>query len=162
MSKTNISEIVSSLLSGVHGISRSETIIGAPQQAGDATIIPVHRLKIAFGAASASAGAHGARVGGESGGHGVGGAVELEPVAAIAVSKDGTAHLLTVEGDERGAWSSLLQEVPDILGKLAHSLGDRVRHELSPRAPEVAQVRTTSLSAAEPTRALSGREPDEG
>ena len=133
MSKTNISEIVNSLLSGVHGISRSETIVGAPQQAGDATVIPVHRLKIAFGAASATAGAHGGGLGGESGGHGAGGAVELEPVAAIAVGKDGSAHLLAVESDQQGVWSALLQEVPDILAKLAHTFGDRMRHELETR-----------------------------
>lgn len=161
MSKTNISEIVSSLLSGVHGISRSETIVGAPQQAGDATIIPVHRLKIAFGAASATAGAHGARVGGESGGHGAGGAVELEPVAAIAVAKDGSAHLLTVEGDERGAWSGLLQEVPDILGKLAHSFGDRMRHELSTRGVEPAQALPAPNAAPEAARALNARDPEQ-
>lgn len=135
MAKTNISEIVNSLLSGVHGISRSETIIGAAQQAGDATVIPVHRLKIAFGAASASAGARGKNGGGESGGHGAGGAVELEPVAAIAVSKDGRAQLLTVEGDERNAWSSLLKDVPDLLGKLANTLGERLRQPL-PAAPQ--------------------------
>jgi uncharacterized spore protein YtfJ len=149
MSKTNISEIVSSLLSGVHGISRSETIVGAPQQAGEATVIPVHRLKIAFGAASATAGAQGGGVGGESGGHGAGGAVELEPVAAIAVGKDGTAHLLTVEGDQQGAWSALLQEVPDILGKLAHTFGDRVRHELATRGA----VDAKPIAAGEPSPA---------
>jgi uncharacterized spore protein YtfJ len=150
MSKSNISEIVNSLLSGVHGISRSETIIGAPQQAGDATVIPVHRLKIAFGAASASAGAHGARVGGESGGHGAGGAIELEPVAAITVSKDGVARLLTVEGDNKSAWSSLLAEVPDIVGRIAHSLGDRLRHELAPAAQP-----PRAISEAEAPRALT-------
>lgn len=156
MSKTNISEIVNSLLSGVHGISRSETIVGAPQQAGDATVIPVHRLKIAFGAASATAGAHGGGVGGESGGHGAGGAVELEPVAAIAVSKDGTAHLLMVEGDQQGAWSALLQEVPEILGKLAHTVSDRMRHELATRGA----LEVKPLAAVEPSPAqLSGGEP---
>jgi uncharacterized spore protein YtfJ len=133
MSNNKISEIVSSLLNGVQGITKSETIIGAPQQAGEATIIPVHRLKIAFGAASASAGAQGESVGGKSGGHGAGGAVELDPVAAIAISKDGHAHLLTVEGDERSAWSAMLQEVPDILSRLAQSVSDRVRHELKAR-----------------------------
>ncbi|MFZ5897419.1 MAG: spore germination protein GerW family protein [Myxococcota bacterium] len=142
MSKSNISEIVSSLLSGVHGISRSETIIGAPQQAGEATVIPVHRLKIAFGAASASAGAHGGRLGGDTGGHGAGGAVELEPVAAIAVGKDGAAHLLTVEGDTRGAWSQLLQDAPELISKVLNSMGERMRHELTARntAPEAARV----------------------
>lgn len=118
----------------MQGISKSETIVGAPQQAGDATVIPVHRLKIAFGAASANAGARGAKVGGDSGGYGAGGAVELEPVAAIAVAKDGSAHLLTVEGDEKAGWSALLQEVPDIVSRLANAVGDRVRLELAARA----------------------------
>jgi uncharacterized spore protein YtfJ len=140
MSDTKIADIVESLLTGVQGISKSETIVGAPQQAGDATIIPVHRLKIAFGAASANAGARGAKVGGDSGGHGAGGAVELEPVAAIAVAKDGTAHLLTVEGDEKAGWSALLQEVPDIVSRLANAVGDRVRLELSSRGLQTSQL----------------------
>jgi uncharacterized spore protein YtfJ len=138
MSESKIAEVVESLLKGVQGISRSETIIGAPQQAGDATIIPVHRLKIAFGAASANAGARGSKVGGDSGGHGAGGAVELEPVAAIAVAKDGSAHLLTVEGDEKAGWSALLQEMPDIVSRLANAVGDRVRLELSARGTQAA------------------------
>ena len=140
MSESKIAEVVESLLQGVQGISKSETIIGAPQQAGDATVIPVHRLKIAFGAASANAGARGSKLGGDSGGHGAGGAVELEPVAAIAVSKDGTAHLLTVEGDEKAGWSALLQEMPDIVARLANAVGDRVRLELSSRGVATAQV----------------------
>ena len=134
MSDSKIAEVVESLLKGVQGISKSETIVGAPQQAGDATVLPVHRLKIAFGAASANAGARSEKLGGDSGGHGAGGAVELEPVAAIAVAKDGTAHLLTVEGDEKAGWSALLQEVPDIVSRLANAVGDRVRLELSSRA----------------------------
>lgn len=130
MSQGKIVDLVSTLLAGVQSIAKSETIVGQPQKAGDATVIPVHRVKIAFGAATANAGAHGAGIGGDTGGQGAGGAVELEPVAAIAVGKDGSAHLLSVESDAHGAWSTLLQEVPDILSKLAHALGDRVRHEL--------------------------------
>jgi uncharacterized spore protein YtfJ len=140
MSDSKIADIVESLLTGVQGLSKSETIIGAPQQAGDATIIPVHRLKIAFGAASANAGARTGKVGGDSGGHGAGGAVELDPVAAIAIGKDGTAHLLTVEGDERAGWSALLQEMPDIVSRLANAVGDRVRLELASRAAPAAQI----------------------
>src|SRR5262249_6515175 len=110
------------------------------QQAGDATVIPVHRLKIAFGAASANAGARGARVGGDSGGHGAGGAVELEPVAALAVARDRTAHPLTVPGDERAGLSALLPEMPDIVSRLANAVGDRVRLELSSRGAPAAQL----------------------
>jgi uncharacterized spore protein YtfJ len=147
MSESKIGDIVSSLLSGVHGISKSETIVGEPQQAGDATIIPVHRLKIAFGAGSASAGAKTSKAGGKSGGYGAGGAVELDPVAVIAISKQGHAHLLTVDGDESNSWSALLQEVPDLLGRLAQSVGERVRSELTARSINAAEVRTP----AEPT-----------
>jgi uncharacterized spore protein YtfJ len=147
MSESKIGDIVSSLLSGVHGISKSETIVGEPQQAGDSTIIPVHRLKIAFGAGSATAGAKSGKLGGKSGGHGAGGAVELDPVAVIAISKNGHAHLLTVDGDESSAWSALLQEVPDILGRLAQSVGDRVRTELNARTAKTSEVG----APAEPT-----------
>jgi uncharacterized spore protein YtfJ len=156
MSTSKITDVVESLLQGVQGISKSETIVGAPQQAGDATVIPVHRLKIAFGAASANAGARGAKVGGDSGGHGAGGAVELEPVAAIAVAKDGTAHLLTVEGDEKAGWSALLQEVPDIVSRLANAVGDRVRLELSSRARPL-EVNELRQSAAEQNAELPGK-----
>jgi uncharacterized spore protein YtfJ len=149
MSQSRISEIVNSLLSGVHGISKSETIVGAPQKAGDATVIPVHRLKIAFGAASASAGGHGGKLGGSSGGQGAGGAVELEPVAAIAIGKDGHAHLLTVEGAPETAWSGLLSQVPDLIARLAQAVGDRAHKELSER---LAQPEASEESKALPPR----------
>jgi uncharacterized spore protein YtfJ len=154
MSQSRISEIVNSLLSGVHQISKSETIVGAPQKAGDATVIPVHRLKIAFGAASANAGGQGGKVGGSSGGQGAGGAVELEPVAAIAVGKDGHAHLLTVEGSPETAWSSLLSQVPDLISRLAQAVGDRAQRELSARAAG----ETETLAADEAKKALPARE----
>jgi uncharacterized spore protein YtfJ len=153
-----INELVNNLLDGVHAISKSETIIGEPQKAGDATVIPVHRLKIAFGAASAKAGAHRGKLGGDSGGGGAGGAVELDPVAAIAVGKDGHAHLLTVDADAGSTWAALLQEVPDLIGKIAHTLGERVNLELKTRGVkhegelDTAQDRAQAL----PPRGKSG------
>jgi uncharacterized spore protein YtfJ len=148
MSESKIAEIVTSLLSGVQGISKSETIIGKPMQAGDATVIPVHRLKIAFGAASASAGARGLELGGNSGGQGVGGAVELDPVAAITVGKDGRTRLLTVEGDEASAWSNLLRDVPDILGRLVQAVSERARVELQSRGATPSEMADAEAPAA--------------
>jgi uncharacterized spore protein YtfJ len=133
MSDAKITDIVNNLLDGIHGVSRSETIIGEAQQAGDATVIPVHRLKLAFGAASGQAGAHGSKVGGDSGVDGAGGAIELDPVAAIAVGKDGHAHVLTVDADSSNTWARLLDEVPDLLARLANTLGERVDKELRTR-----------------------------
>jgi uncharacterized spore protein YtfJ len=140
-----ITKIVNNLLDGVHGISKSETIIGEPQQAGEATVIPVHRLKIAFGAGAAKAGAHRGKTGADSGGQGAGGAVELDPVAAIAIGKDGHAHLLTVDADATNMWSNLLAEVPDLVSRLAHTLGDRVNFELKSRGiKKAAELETES------------------
>ncbi len=153
MSESKIGDIVSSLLSGVHGISKSETIIGEPQQAGDATVIPVHRLKIAFGAGSAAAGAKSGKAGGKSGAYGAGGAVELDPVAVIAISKQGHAHLLTVEGEETSTWARLLQEVPEIVGRVAQSVGDRLRLELNARS-------TSQAGASAPAEASQAALPD--
>jgi uncharacterized spore protein YtfJ len=148
MSESKIGDIVSSLLSGVHGISKTETIVGQAQQAGDATVIPVHRLKIAFGAGSATAGGKSAKLGGKSGGHGAGGAVELDPVAVIAIGKDGSAQLLTVEGDETSTWSALLRDVPDILARLAESVGERVRSELNARSAPASELGGAPAAAA--------------
>jgi uncharacterized spore protein YtfJ len=132
MDDDKLTNIVSSLLDGVHGISKSETIIGEPQKAGDTVIIPVHRLKLAFGAGAADAGAHSTRVGGDSGLHAVGGAAELDPVAAIAVTSDGHPHFLTVDSDATSTWAALLEEVPELMSKLAHALGERVAAKLMP------------------------------
>jgi uncharacterized spore protein YtfJ len=149
-----ITKIVNNLLDGVHGISKSETIIGEPQKAGEATVIPIHRLKIAFGAGSAKAGAHRNQSGADSGGQGAGGAVELDPVAAIAIGKNGHAHLLTVESDASTMWSSLLSEVPELVGKLARTLGERMSYELKHRGVKGEIGEGASAAAAKELRAV--------
>lgn len=121
---------MNTLLDGVHELSRTETIVGEPQKAGDATIIPVHRLRVAFGAGTGKAGAHGSTASADYGAYG---AVELDPIAAIAVSPDGHAHLLAVEGDSGSSWASLVSEVPGIIGKLTKVVSERVGHEIRSR-----------------------------
>ncbi len=125
-----VGNIVNTLLDGVHELSRTETIVGELQKAGDATIIPVHRLRVAFAAGNGKAGAHGSTLGGDYGAYGAGGAVELDPIAAIAVGADGHAHLLTVEGDSGSTWAHLIAEVPGLITKLTRVLGERVGHEI--------------------------------
>jgi uncharacterized spore protein YtfJ len=130
MDDKKITDIVSQLLDGVHNVSRSETIIGEPQRAGSAVIIPVHRLKIAFGVGSADANARVKSAGGDSGIQAAGGAVELDPVAAIAVSAEGNPHLLTVDADASTTWESLIEQVPEVVAKVVQALGNRVAEKL--------------------------------
>src|SRR6186713_1753750 len=149
MDDKKITEIVSQLLDGVHGISKSETIIGEPQQAGDAVIIPVHRLKLAFGAGSAGANAQLKSGDGDSGIQVAGGAIELDPVAAIAISKSGNPHLLSVDADATTTWEALLQQVPDIVTKVVHALGERVAQKLaSGDAAQSGAAATVTAAAA--------------
>ncbi len=131
MDNGKITDIVSQLLEGVHGVSKSETIIGEPQQAGKAVIIPVHRLKIAFGTAAADAGGHVKQSGADTGAAGAGGAIELDPVAAIAVSESGNPHLLAVDSDASTSWESLIEQVPELVSKLVNALGERVTSKLN-------------------------------
>lgn len=155
MSEDKLTEIVTSLLDGVHGISRSQTVVGKPQKVGDATVIAVHRLKVVFGAANASAGAHAAKVGGSTGGSGAGGAIELDPVAAITVDRHGQAQLLSVDADAGSSWAQLIEEVPEMIAKVAKALGDRVSHELRTPAvvaPEV-PVKAPALTTPKPAEA---------
>ena len=59
-------------------------------------------------------------------------------MAAIAVGKDGHAHLLTVDSDAISSWSQLIAEVPDLVARLAHTVGDRVTLELKTRGVKAA------------------------
>ena len=130
MDDKKITDIVSQLLDGVHQVAKSETIIGEPQRAGEAVIIPVHRLKIAFGVGSADANAHLKQADGDSGAQAAGGAVELDPVAAIAISASGNPHLLAVDSDASTTWEALVQQVPEVVTKLIAVLGERVTQKL--------------------------------
>ncbi len=144
MDDKKLTDIVSQLLDGVHSVSKSETIVGEPQRAGQAVIIPVHRLKIAFGAGAADANAQIKHTGGDSGIQAAGGAVELDPVAAIAVSESGNPHLLTVDSDATTSWESLVEQVPELVNKLIHTLGGRVAQKLgsSPESVEALPERS--------------------
>ncbi len=147
-----LNDIVGNLLDGVATMSKSETIVGEPQQAGEATVIPVHRLKVAFGAASTKAGAHHEKTAGDWGGEGAGGAVEVDPVGAIAIGKDGQARFLSIDDDERSSWANLFKEVPELVHRLAVAVGERATDtlkkseskEISGKAPEALPAKKDS------------------
>lgn len=149
-----IHDIVTNLLDGIHGIAKSETIVGEAQKAGETTIIPVHRLRMGFGVGTTKAGAKGPSAGGDAGISGAGGAVELDPVAAIAVDRDGNPHILTVEGEPEATWSSLLRDVPDLLVRVVQRLGSQVSSAtrerlLEAQAPAAALPETTEQAPVE-------------
>jgi len=146
-----ISELVSTLLGGMHTLSRSEQIIGDPYQAGDATIIPVHRLRVGFAAGAAAGGARVASTEGSTGGRGAAGAVQLDPVAVIAVGRDGVPRILAVDGEAEGSWRHLFDQLPELLSRGVKLVADEVNAR--PNAPHFAKEATKVLAeAADPKR----------
>jgi uncharacterized spore protein YtfJ len=135
---SKLADTVKNLLDGMHAISQTETIVGEPAKVGDATIVPVHRLRVGFVAAGVSAGGHTNASEGKTGGQGVGGTVQLDPVAVLAFGKDGTPRLLSVEGDSKTTWQTLLQEAPEIAAKLVGKLSERVEELTLGRASAAA------------------------
>lgn len=121
-----ITDVVKSLLDGMHSISHTETIVGEPTQVGAATIIPVHRLRVGFVAASVTAGAHASRGEGHTGGRGVGGGAQVDPVAVLAIGPDGRPRLLSVEGEAEGTWQRLVREAPELLTRALKKAAERL------------------------------------
>jgi uncharacterized spore protein YtfJ len=135
-----LDQVVDHLLDGMHQISKIETVVGEPLQAGDAMLVPIHRLRVGFGVASVGAGGHGETGEGNYGGRGVGGGVQVEPIAVVAIAKDGKPRLMAIDGEPEQMVGQLFDQVPDLLGRIL-ALVTRKRHE------ESATVRFESAEA---------------
>jgi uncharacterized spore protein YtfJ len=122
----NLSDLVRQMLDGMHTLSKTDTIFGEPIVAKSATLIPVHRLRIGFAAGNAKGDANAAARRGQSGGRGVAGSVQLDPVAVIAVGADNVPRVLAVDGDAESALGRLVDQIPELVARAAKGLSDRV------------------------------------
>ena len=139
---TKITSVVHTLLEGLHSMSKSETLIGEPYTLGEATIVPVHRLRVALGAGAVHGGAKQNATSGESGALGAGGVVQIEPVAVITVGRDGIPRIMCVESEPNAA-EKLFEQLPDALGRAARLLTERV----GPMVGKLMSHETTSAIA---------------
>lgn len=143
-----ITNVVHSLLEGLHSMSKSETVIGDAYQLGDATIVPVHRLRVALGAGALHGGVNDEARKGESGALGAGGAVQIEPVAVIAVGRDNVPRIMCVESESDAA-TKLMEQLPGMMGNIAKVLSERVGPMLGKmmKSPTAAAVTTAAKNA---------------
>ena len=126
-----LEDVVAHLIDGMHKISKIETVVGEPLQAGDALLVPIHRLKVGFGVAAVGAGGRAENTAeGRSGGRAVGGGVQIEPIAVVAIGKDGRPRMMAVEGESEQILGQLLDEIPDLAGRVLRRVtgnGDKQR-----------------------------------
>ena len=146
---TKITGVVHTLLEGLHSMSKTETLMGQPYTLGDATIVPIHRLRVALGAGAVHGGAKQDGSSGESGALGAGGVVKIEPVAVVTVGRDGVPRIMCVE-NEPNATEKLLEQLPDLLGRTAKLLEGRglpILSKLLGRQPAKAEARRETASS---------------
>lgn len=122
---SKITDVVHTLLDGLHSMSKSETIVGEAVAVGDATFVPVLRLRVALGAGAVHGGAKQDAASGDSVGLGAGGAVQIDPIAVIAVGRDGVPRIMCVENEDNAA-AKLLENLPELLGGAAKLFSERI------------------------------------
>jgi|SRR5579859_2142756 len=122
----NLSDLVRQMLDGMHTLSKTDTILGEPIQAKNATLIPVHRLRIGFAAGTAHGDASADARKGQSGGRGVAGSVQLDPIAVITVGADKIPRILAIDGDSESALGRLVDQLPELVARAAKGLSDRI------------------------------------
>jgi uncharacterized spore protein YtfJ len=139
-----LEQVVDHLLDGMHQISKIETVVGEPLQAGDAMLVPIHRLRVGFGVASVGAGGHGETGEGNYGGRGVGGGVQVEPIAVVAIAKDGRPRLMAIDGEPEQMVGQLFEQVPELLGRIINLVARKRAEE-----PEVVRFESAEPSKGE-------------
>lgn len=131
-----LDQVLDSLLDGMHQISKIETVVGEPLQAGDAMLVPIHRLRVGFGVASVGAGGRGEDSQGNYGGRGVGGGVQVEPIAVVAIPKDGgRPRLMAVDGEPEQMLGQLFDQIPDLVGRVLNLVAPRKTEDTNSLEP---------------------------
>jgi uncharacterized spore protein YtfJ len=121
-----ITSILKALLTEMRNISSSETVIGAPIQVGDSTIVPVNRLGLGFGIAAGDAKAsRDEDTEGSVGTKGIGGGVSIHPQAFIVVDGEGRAQILTLEPGKESALARAIELIPALADRVL-SRGERM------------------------------------
>lgn len=102
----------------LRNMARSETVIGEPITVGNATIVPVVKVCVGFGAGGGEGGGEGpsgetGKIGhGQGVGQGGGGGVKIEPVAFLTIVGD-DVRLLSV--GKRLSMDRWVETVPDVI-----------------------------------------------
>lgn len=103
----NFESLASTVLQKLREIGQTETIVGKPIVAGDATLIPVSKLSIGFGVGSN---------GGKLELSGSGGGVSVEPIAFVVI-RDGSVRVMPLS-HHKDVLTKVVDLIPDALSML--------------------------------------------
>lgn len=114
-----IEKMLQTLLGELQKISKAETVVGEAITCGESVIIPISRVQIGFGAATAGENleANEASRSDRLKGAGIGGGIRVEPAACVVVDKTGRAQLLPLQQSASSTLVKALDLVPEVLEK---------------------------------------------
>jgi uncharacterized spore protein YtfJ len=107
-----VNDTISSLLTDLKHIAKSETVFGEPFISGKTTIIPVSKISCGFAAGGS---------GKKEGGAATGGGVQIIPVALITIVGDNNVKVHAIDPNDNNVCLKLLGLAPDIIEKMLKS-----------------------------------------
>jgi uncharacterized spore protein YtfJ len=106
-----LNDLVTSLMTQLHRVSKSEQVVGKPMVFGESAVVPLCKITVGFGTGSTDVAGEATAKGASFDLGGAGGGLIVEPRAFVVVGKDGHAQMLSVR---KGA-KAILQKAIDVL-----------------------------------------------
>tara|TARA_B100001250_G_scaffold409020_1_gene432504 strand:+ start:1106 stop:1489 length:384 start_codon:yes stop_codon:yes gene_type:complete len=103
-----IEQIIERVMSELHQIVKTETVIGEPLQTGSITIIPVSKISFGFAAGSGKK---------EHSQSGTGGGATVEPIAFLVIDETGKIQVTPIS-DRETSIGHLVELVPEAFEKI--------------------------------------------
>jgi len=126
-----VADLAEKIANNLREFARTETVVGKPVEAAGATIVPIVRVSIGFGA-----GGNESEAGDKSGfGGGGGGGARVDPVGVIVIRKD-EVRLLSFR---QGSLGKMVDLVPELIGLFA-GRRERAREEGEEQGEAAARV----------------------
>jgi len=110
-----LNDLVTSLMTQLHRVSKSEQVVGKPMVFGESAVVPLCKITVGFGTGSTDIAGEARAKGASFDVGGAGGGLTVEPRAFVVVGKDGHAQMLSVR---KGA-KAILQKAIDVLPQLS-------------------------------------------
>jgi len=110
MSDSNASQILETLMKNLQELVSTKSVVGEPIQAGNATILPIMKVSLGFGAGGGTASEKT-----EAHGGGGGGGVSITPIGFLVV-EDGKAMMITASHSK---WDWIAESIPDLWEKFS-------------------------------------------
>ena len=121
----NISEMLASTMEKMQKMVDVNTIIGAPVDVGGVTVVPISKVRIGVGGGGSDFATKNALAAKKDPfGGGIGGGVNIDPVAFLIIKGD-SVRMLPVAEPASSTADRLLEQAPELIDKLADFLDSR-------------------------------------